>query len=138
VKFTEFPPAPAGDQPRRKLAKHDCLSNSLNMAQEIPGLRYAEGIAKSDMGLWYRHAWNVNDAGEAVDYTWRETGQRYLGRVIDTDTKWADTMKRELYLFEDEQPYVPDGELGLGCHTREQAEWIREQMTARKGVSTSE
>jgi hypothetical protein len=117
---TEFPPA--ARQPTHKLARGECISNSLDMAMLLPGLRYAEGVAKGALGFWYAHAWNVNAAGEAVDFTWRETGARYLGRVIGTDVKVAAAVRAERYMFDRPLPYIPDGELGLDCFSRSQEE----------------
>jgi hypothetical protein len=130
MEYTEFPPA--AEQPDHRLEPKDCLRNSLNMAVEDTGLLYAEGIAKGYAGLWYRHAWNVNEAGEAVDYTWVHTGMRYIGSVVDTFDKVAAVVRMYEYHFERNlTPYVPEGEIGLDCYTEEQANWVRDQLSRR-------
>lgn len=120
----------AASQPEELLERQECICNSLNVAMDDSSLRYAEGIAKSStLGVWYYHAWNVNDADEAVDYTWEKPGERYIGRVIDADEKWQAVTKAGVYHFDRSQmPYVPDGEMGLDCYTREQAEWLKERL----------
>ena len=119
TEYAEF--APAAEQPAEedKLEPKGCLPNSVEMAQER-GLGYAEGIAQGYLGLWYRHAWNVNEAGEAVDYTWTRTGTRYIGRVIDAGEKWEAAVRSGWFTFEDDCPLVPDGEMGIDCHSAEQ------------------
>jgi hypothetical protein len=117
--FTEF--RPAARQPPRGEAGQ-CLRTALNEAADSDGiLRYAEGIAKKgDLGFWFRHAWNVNSDGEAVDHTWGPTGERYIGRIIDTRAKLQAVYDRREYHFEKDVPYVPDGELGIDCLSRRQ------------------
>jgi hypothetical protein len=44
--------------------------------------RYAEGFALGYAGLWYHHAWAVNAAGLAVELTWDDAGERYIGVTV--------------------------------------------------------
>jgi len=118
---TEFPPAAA--QPARR-DPNMCIANSVDAATLRPELAYAEGIAKGYGGCWYAHAWNVNAAGEAVDCTWEHAGTRYLGRVIDAAAKWEACVARGVWDFEYPLPWVPDGETGVGCRTRAEADWF--------------
>ena len=111
---------PAG-QPR------DCISNALETAVNY-GLRYAEGIAKGpNTGLWVRHAWNVDERGRAVDTTW-DIPTQYIGRVIPLITKINKVMEAGVYLFEDDCPLVPEGEVGIDCYTRDQFDFLKQRL----------
>jgi hypothetical protein len=44
--------------------------------------QYAEGFALGFAGLWYHHAWAVNAAGLAVELTWDDAGERYIGVTV--------------------------------------------------------
>ena len=123
--FTEFPVA--SRQPEDKMTPNMCIENSVHAALDT-GLRYAEGIAKGSFGCWFAHAWNVNDAGEAVDYTWDYAGGQYLGRIIGIEEKYRLSLDRGTWEFERPLPWVPEGEIGIDVRTREEAEWIAEQM----------
>lgn len=43
------------------------------------GCRYAEGFALTTLGMWSHHAWVINAAGLAIERTWKEPGERYVG-----------------------------------------------------------
>jgi hypothetical protein len=107
------------------------------MAEMRPSLRYAEGVAKGALGLWYAHAWNVNPAGEAVDYTWRTgLGTRYIGVIIPAAEKLAYILDREVYAFTRPLPYVPDGEIGLDCTSKSQEEMFANLAAHRRHEET--
>lgn len=82
VRGREFPLA-AG-KPHGWMENRACFGNAAltALAGEVAGedgeWTYAEGFALSH-GLWYHHAWVVNADGEAVDPTWDELGDRYVG-----------------------------------------------------------
>lgn len=109
-----------------------CMSDAAETALET-GMAYAEGIALHyDLPLWYRHAWNVNAAGEAVDTSWREPGRRYIGRVHPIQQVLDQVSERGEWWFMNEPgPVVPEGELGLDCHTARERAWITEHVTRR-------
>jgi len=72
----EFPIAAV--QPRKRMPIKRCFYNSY-LAAITHGLRYCEGWAlTSRVPLAVHHAWNLNDAGEVVEYTWKD-GAAYLG-----------------------------------------------------------
>jgi hypothetical protein len=60
-----------------------CFWNALHVASTRPGLRYAEGFALTRFG-WEHHAWVVNDQNHAIDVTWTEPGERYIGVAFDS------------------------------------------------------
>lgn len=60
-----------------------CFWNALRVASTWPGLRYAEGFALTRFG-WEHHAWVVDDQGHAIDVTWTEPGERYIGITFAT------------------------------------------------------
>jgi hypothetical protein len=129
---TEFTPAPLPAHIRRRKTG-ECIGNAVETAAEQwPTLDYAEGLALSaTTGLWFRHAWNVADDDVVVDTTWAVPGRRYIGRVIPLDEVTEQARERETYWYMDESahPLVPDGEAGFGCHTRQQQDWIKTQIT---------
>lgn len=119
--YTESAPRP-GRIPAGE--PQECIANSINTARDY-GLRYAEGIALSaTVGIWYRHAWNLDAAGRVIDVTWKQPGTSYIGREIPIADKWAATVAREVYEFEDDCPDVPEGQIGMGCYTKRQRDWI--------------
>jgi hypothetical protein len=72
-----------------RMKPRNCFNNSARTvlgltAMDPEGLKYAEGFALSAMGLWQHHAWVVRD-GLAVDRTWAEPGQRYLGVTFTSE-----------------------------------------------------
>jgi hypothetical protein len=110
-----------------------CISNSVQTLTECPELRYAEGLALSSHGLWYRHAWNVGEDGRVIDRTWTG-GQRYIGRIWDRDAVLDAAVTRKVYDYMDEaaHPLVPDGGAGLDCYTAEQAAWVMQQLRSSR------
>lgn len=126
---TEYPPAKAHDLPKMEMG--ECIGNSLLTALAHPELKYAEGLALSVLGLWYRHAWLVNAAGEAIDVTWTHTGQRYIGRTYQTSAVLAKAKKEKAHFFMDREahPFVPEGEIGIDCWTERQFSWISDQLS---------
>jgi hypothetical protein len=130
---TEYPAAKAHDLPMMEMGR--CIGNALETALVHRELKYAEGIARSaTIGMWYRHAWLVNAAGEAIDVTWTTPAERYLGRTYHTAAVLHKAQTREFYSFmdPDEHPFVPDGEIGIECYTARQWEWIRQQFERRE------
>lgn len=123
-KFTDIQALP-DDMPQGKMG--ECISNTIDTAIEC-GLEYAEGIAKGTVGLWYRHAWNVDTDGSVIDTTWVPASIQYIGRIIPLKDKVRRVVEAEVYVWEDDCPFVPDGECGLECYTREQVEWIKKQL----------
>jgi len=86
--YQEFTPVPvpAGLTPG---APGECIRNAIEAALE-GGLRYAEGIALDRaLGVWYRHAWNADKDGNAIDVTWGEDGARYIGRACQVSRPLA-------------------------------------------------
>ena len=74
---------------RRKQERH-CFSNSLVAAIQYD-LPYVEGYAYAGL-LAVHHAWNLDDQGRVVDFTWRESVQtteetewEYFGVVLDPE-----------------------------------------------------
>lgn len=55
-----------------------CYGNAI-VAGAFYGLHYVEGVALSPTGEAIPHAWNVDDQGELVDATWRNSGLVYIG-----------------------------------------------------------
>ena len=129
--YQEFTPVPvpAGLTPG---ALGMCIRNAVDAAIE-GGLLYAEGIALDRvLGVWYRHAWNADKAGNAIDVTWGEDGARYIGRACQVSRPLALAAYRGVYDYIDRiGPPVPDGEFGLDCYTAQQREWINAQRSTR-------
>jgi hypothetical protein len=106
-----------------------CIRNAVEAALE-GRLEYAEGIALDRrLGLWFRHAWNVDAAGNAIDVTWGEDGARYIGRAHPVSRPLALAAYRGVYDYiDDPGPPVPAGGLGIDCLTARERAWI----TARR------
>lgn len=76
--------------PRRggpRMTAKECFRNSQLVALGVVSnshgkCRYAEGFALGFAGLWYHHAWVVNAAGLAVELTWEDAGERYIGVTV--------------------------------------------------------
>lgn len=76
------------DRPRLKVAdpqppipdwceESNCTFNASEVADEL-GLTYAEGWAKVPWDdAWIAHAWCLNEAGEVVDPTWKDTSPAF-------------------------------------------------------------
>lgn len=127
----EFTPGPLPEGVTR-LRPGECIGNSVETAVEHwPDLDYAEGLAKSSLGYWYKHAWNVAEDGTVADTTWREPGLRYVGRVVPLREVTRQAQDRRAYWYMDEQsfPWVPEGEAGIGCWTESQWEWVQGQLS---------
>lgn len=88
----DFTPA-ARPKGMRKLGDKACYRNALRVALKYhPEYRYAEGLAwLPGLGIAVHHAWVVDDAGNAIDPTWRVPADRYHGVAFDmaelTDSK---------------------------------------------------
>lgn len=124
----EFTPAPLPASVRRR-GLGECIGNAINTAiWEWPTLDYAEGLAKSRFGLWYRHAWNVADGDVVVDSTWTD-GQRYVGRIypLEDVVRRVQGSSRYDYMDMAAMPFVPEGEAGVECWTEAQWRWIQAQ-----------
>lgn len=76
--------AQAITQSRRRRAKY-CFSNAANLAWSGQGYQYVEGFAQSKLGWfgWLHHAWCIDSDEAVIDPTWRPTGLRYFGVVMD-------------------------------------------------------
>lgn len=63
-----------------------CYENAALMTYQ--GLSYVEGYATTSIGFTTMHAWNLDDAGQVVDVTWRFKKNyhpmSYYGVVFDT------------------------------------------------------
>ena len=75
--------APAG-RPKgfRKMSDKACFRNALHLIVTRQGLRYAEGFALSGFG-WVHHAWVVDSQDNAIDVTWSQQAERYVGVAFD-------------------------------------------------------
>lgn len=129
--YREFSPA-ARPARLRAMAKGACIGNSLETAL-LYGVGYAEGIAlHAEIRLWYRHAWNVNEHGEAVDVTWETPGTRYIGREWPVTQVIAQSETLKAYFFMDEiGPAVPEGGIGIDCYTQKERDWIEQSGFTR-------
>jgi hypothetical protein len=73
----------------QRMTPRECFSNSARTvlgltAVDRKGLQYAEGFALSHtVGMWFHHGWVVNTAGLAVDRTWDEPADRYVGVIVE-------------------------------------------------------
>ena len=74
---------------RRKRERH-CFQNAFHAAVQY-GLQYVEGYAYAGL-IPVHHAWNVDDQGRVVDFTWREANQNsspatweYFGVTFDIE-----------------------------------------------------
>lgn len=74
-----------------------CFANAIIACLNHRDLRYVEGFAYSGLTAIH-HAWNVDERGRVVDFTWKEhpllrTGRAYLGVVVPIerafDATWA-------------------------------------------------
>lgn len=67
----------------------ECFKNAGERALENEDLLYCEGLAASaGLSLMLPHAWLVDKQGRAVEVTWKEPGQAYLGAVFQTPAYW--------------------------------------------------
>lgn len=76
----------------RKMRDKACFWNALRTASARQGLRYAEGFALTHLGSEH-HAWVVDDQGHAIDVTWVEPGERYIGIVFANVAEAAAAME---------------------------------------------
>ena len=79
----EYEPRPRAGTGLRKMADKACFTNSACAAVSRPQLAYCEGIALTAGGFWLHHAWNVDADDRAIDRTWREPGQQYVGVIVE-------------------------------------------------------
>lgn len=104
----------------RKMRDKACFWNALRAACERPSLRYAEGFALTRFG-WTHHAWVVDDQDHAIEVTWAQPGERYIG-IAFTSAKAAIAAKENYQglggpafklLSGDENAWQPPGEEAL-------------------------
>ena len=63
------------------------LDVALDRFRLYPGARYVEGFAwQNELLCPMHHGWVTFDGVHAVDVTWREPGDHYIGIVFDTAT----------------------------------------------------
>jgi hypothetical protein len=106
-------------RPKRfqKMRDKRCFWNALRVASARPPLRYTEGFALTRFG-WQHHAWVVDDQGQAIDVTWAEPGERYIGVAFAHATEAIAAMEKHRGLggpaFKhrsgDEHTWQPPGE----------------------------
>src|SRR5262245_22007202 len=81
----------------RKGPNKQCYMNAALLAFER-GLHYVEGIAIPEGLIPMHHAWCANDAGEAIDPTWRYPEKaEYRGVVISPAILRRELLKNKVY-----------------------------------------
>lgn len=73
----------------RKLKIGQCYANCAIMM--LKGLGYVEGYVKNKQtGSYIGHAWNVNDSGDHLDFTFKITNEYdYFGVLIPDEVVWS-------------------------------------------------
>lgn len=76
-----------------------CFKNATHLALENSHLKYFEGYAISNFGIFpLLHAWVENEQGEVIDNTWNEPHKCfYFGVCFDHETLKEEIFKNEIY-----------------------------------------
>lgn len=84
-----------------------CFANSIMAGVLHDDLRYVEGFAFNGL-LPIHHAWNVDRAGRAIDFTWREAKipiavRAYVGVVFPLELAWDALWEGDAAVLDDWQ-----------------------------------